>query len=548
MAYTRCGNSRATLRRPGCCLLAGIALGLGLGAQEPARAAEKTLVFCASDGPVGLQPALVTDAPSYEASSHTIYDRLIDFKPGTTELEPALAKSWDISPDGLQYTLHLRDDVPFQSNYGFHPTRRFNADDVLFTFNRMADKHHPYHDVSGGTYTYFDSMDLDKMIASIDKVDDHTVRFVLRQPSAPFLADLAMDFASIDSAEYAEQLAREGRKPDLDLKPVGTGPFQLVSYVPGSSVRFKSFDAYWRGKPRIDKLVFAITHDASVRWAKMRAGECQVMEYPGTSDMAAMRADKTMRVLSGPGLNLGYLAFNSEHKPMQDARVRRALGMAINKKAIVDAVFGSAAEPARSPLPPSMWTYDSAIQDAPFDPAAAKKLLAEAGYPHGFDTDIWAVANARGMLRDPTRIAVMIQSNWADIGVRAKFVNYEWGEYLKRLANAEHSSALIVWASDNGDPDNFLAILLSCSGVHTSQNLSEYCSKPFDALMEKARTTSDPAQRTRMYREGQNMFQADLPFVPLMNINDTFTLSQRVHGFQLHPASSGAYFYGVSLD
>jgi dipeptide transport system substrate-binding protein len=522
-------------------------LALCVGLALPAAAPASTLVFCAATGPVAFQPALSTDQSTANAVAHTLYDRLLDFKPDSTELVPALASSWEVSADGLRYTFHLRDGVAFQSNATFHPTRALNADDVVFSFRRMLDRNHPYHAVSGGTYSYFASMELDRLIAAVDRVDDRTVRFTLSQPSAPFLSDLAMDFASIDSAEYAAQLAAANRKQDLDLKPIGTGAFQLAAFVPASQVRYKAFDAHWRGRPKIDNLVFAITPDASVRWAKLRAGECQAMEYPATSDLPAMRADPAVRVLSAPGLNTVYLGLNVEHPPLQDARVRRALELATDRKAIADAVFGSDAVPAVNPIPPAMWSYDGSIAPYPHDPAAARQLLAEAGYPDGFDTDIWTVSVGQGLMRDPRRIVVMIQSNWADIGVRARVVTYESGEYLKRLGHAEHSSALMAWVSDNGDPDNFLAILLSCHGVHTAQNLSEYCSRPFDALMQRARASSDPAQRADLYRQGQQMFHAELPFLPLMHVNETMAISRRVHGFRQH-ATGGVYFQGVSLD
>ncbi len=512
-----------------------LALGLAAALAAPAHARERTLVYCSVSNPNGFQPSLYTDEPTFEASSRTIYDRLVAFSNDASRLEPSLAESWDISADGLRYTFHLRRGVRFQSNFGFRPTRSFNADDVLFTFDRMRLPTHPYHAVSGGAYTYFRSMELGRLIRAIDKVDPYTVRFTLAEPNAPFLEDMAMDFASIDSAEYAAMLLKAHRPEDFDLKPVGTGPFAFMSYQPGSEIRYQAFQDHWRGRPAIDRLVFAITPDASVRWSRLRAGECDVMGYPAPTDVPAMRADPNVRVVSVPGMNLVYLGFNVQHAPLGDARVRQALAMAIDKHAIVNAVFRDDAVVAHAPLPPGMPAADTATEHTPFDPAQARRLLREAGYANGFDTDIWAVGVGQGLVRDPRRIAVMMQADWAAVGVRARVVTYEWGEYLRRLGQGEHSTALVAWGSDNGDPDNFIGALLSCSGVHTIQNISAYCQPDFDALLSRARTSHDAPTRLRLYRQAQARFHTDLPFLPLAHVNQTAVISRRVQGFVMNP-------------
>ncbi len=516
-----------------------LAFGAATMAATPAHARDqaplRTLVYCSVTNPNGFQPALYTDEPTFEASSRTIFDRLVAFNDDASRLVPSLAESWDISADGLRYTFHLRRGVRFQSNFGFRPTRDFNADDVLFTFDRMRLPSHPYHAVSGGTYTYFKSMGLGRLIRAIDKVDPYTVRFTLAEPNAPFLSDMAMDFASIDSAEYGEMLLRAHRPEDFDRKPVGTGSFMLKSYQPGSEVRYEAFQEAWRGRPAIDRLVFAITPDASVRWSRLRAGECQAMNYPAPTDLPAMRADPAVRVVSAPGMNEVYIGLNLERAPLGDARVRRALALAIDKRAIVDAVFRGDAVVAHTPLPPGMPAAAAQVDQTPFDPAQARRLLREAGYPKGFDTDVWAVGVGQGLVRDPRRIAVMIQADWAAIGVRARVVTYEWGEYLRRLGNGEHGTALVAWGSDNGDPDNFIGALLSCSGVHTTQNISEYCRHDFDALLDHARASHDAPTRLRLYRQAQARFQADLPFIPLAHVNQTAVISRRVQGFVANP-------------
>lgn len=275
----------------------------------------KTLVYCSEGSPEGFNPQLFTSGTTYDASSVPIYNRLVEFKIGTTEIQPGLAEKWDVSADGKTYTFHLRKGVKWQDNKDFKPTRDLNADDVIFSFERQLDKNNAYHGVSGGSYEYFEGMGMGDLINKIVKVDDNTVQFVLNRPESPFLADLAMDFASILSAEYADNMLKAKTPEKVDLDPIGTGPFQLLQYQKDSRILYKAFPGYWGTKPQIDRLVFSITPDASVRYAKLQKNECQVMPYPNPADIAAMKKDKSINLMQQPGLNVGYLSFNVEKNP-----------------------------------------------------------------------------------------------------------------------------------------------------------------------------------------------------------------------------------------
>uniref|UniRef100_UPI0031DA94E3 ABC transporter substrate-binding protein n=1 Tax=Inquilinus sp. TaxID=1932117 RepID=UPI0031DA94E3 len=347
--------------------LSATAMALVLVAGAAVSAEAKTLVYCSEGSPENFNPQINTTGTSFDASG-PIYDHLIEFVKGSTKTEPGLAESWDISDDGTVYTFHLRKGVKWHSNDKFTPTRDFNADDVLFTFNRMWKEDSPYHKVSGGSYDYFNDMGFPDLLKSIDKVDDHTVKFTLTKPEAPFLADLAMEFSSILSAEYADAMMKAGTPEQVDQVPIGTGSFQFVQYQPDALIRYKAFDQAWSGKEKIDNLVFAITPDAAVRYAKLKAGECHVMPYPNPADVPAMQKDPALNVLTQPGLNTGYLAFNVQKKPFDDVRVRRAVNMAINKQAILDAVYQGAGQAAKNPIPPTIWSYNDSIQDYKYDP------------------------------------------------------------------------------------------------------------------------------------------------------------------------------------
>jgi len=311
-------------------------------ASMHAGAAEKTLVFCSEGSPEGFNPAFYTAGTTFDATSRQIFDKLAMFKRGTTEIGPGLATSWDISADGKEYTFHLRKGVKFHSNEKFTPSRDFNADDVIFTFMRQFDKNHPYYKVGNASYEYFNSMSMPELLKDIVKIDDYTVKFILNRPEAPFIANLGMDFASIYSAEYADKMMKAGTPDEVDSTPIGTGPFQFVAYQKDAVIRYKANPDYWAGKAPIDNLIFAITPDASVRYEKLKAGECQVMPYPNPADLAQMAKDPDINLLQKEGLNVGYLAYNTKMAPFDNYKVRKALNMAINKKAILDAVFQGA--------------------------------------------------------------------------------------------------------------------------------------------------------------------------------------------------------------
>ena len=525
--------------------LTAAALGAALAVSLSGAAQAKTLAYCSEGSPSSFNPQLETDGTSFDASSHQVYNRLVEFERGSTNIVAALAESWDVSEDGLEYTFHLRGGVSFHTTAKFAPTRDFNADDVLFSFDRQRDDNHPYHQVSGGTYEYFNAMDMPGLIKDVVKVDDRTVRFVLNKPEAPFIANMAMAFASILSAEYAEQMLAAGTPEKVDLEPVGSGPFQLVAYQKDAVIRYKAHPGYWPGKAPIDDLVFAITPDNAVRWQKVKAGECHLMPYPNPADVEAIAADPNVDLMQQEGLNVGYLAFNTEKEPFTDKRVRQALNLAIDKQAIIDAVFQGAGKIAKNPIPPTIWSYNEATQDYPYDPDAAKQLLAEAGYPNGFETNIWAMPVQRPYNPNARRMAEIIQADWAKVGVTAEIVSFEWGEYLQRSREGEHETILLGWTGDNGDPDNFLFVLLGCAAADGA-NRARWCHRPFDDLLVQAKQISDVAARTKLYEQAQLIFKEEAPWVTIAHSVVLKPVRKEVVDFRIDPFG-GHPFYGVDI-
>jgi len=507
-------------------------------------AAAKTLVYCSEGSPEGFNPAHFTAGTTFDASSRPLFNRLVEYERGTTNIIPGLAESWEVSDDGLVYTFKLRQGVKFHTKDNFTPSRDLNADDVIFSFMRQQDANNPFHNVSGQSYEYFNSTGMASLIKSIDKVDDHTVRFTLNQPESPFIANLGMDFASITSVEYADAMMAAGTPEMVDTAPVGTGPFQLVDYQVDAVIRYKAHPDYWEGKAAIDDLIFAITPDASVRWQKLQANECQVMPYPNPADIEAMSKHPDVNLMQAEGYNIGYLGFNTEKAPFDNVKVRQALTMAINKQAIIDVVFQGAGTAAKNPIPPSLWSYNDDIVDYPYDPAAAKKLLEEAGVS-GLKTNVWAMPVQRPYNPNARRMAEMIQADWAAIGVEAEIVSFEWGEYLQRSKDGEHQTLLLGWTGDTGDPDNFLYVLLSCEAVG-SANRARWCNEEFNGLVKQAKLETDHAKREELYRQAQVVFKREAPWATIAHSVVFKPVRKEVVDFKISPL--GAHiFYGVDI-
>ena len=535
-------NARLTLslKRTALCALALPAL------MALAPVSAKTLVFCSEGSPENFYPGVNTTGTSFDASEQ-IYDNLVKFERGGTTVTPGLAESWTISKDATEYTFHLRKGVKWQSNKNFKPSRDFNADDILFMIDRQWVETDPYFKVTSSNHAYFGDMGMPKLLKSVEKIDEYTVKFVLNRPEAPFLSNLAMQWAGVQSKEYAIAMLKAGTPEKIDQEPVGTGPFMLVQYQKDALIRYKAFPQYWRGKAKIDDLIFAITPDASVRWAKLQKGECHVMPYPNPADLPAIRKDSNVVVLEQPGLNVGYLAYNTTKKPFDDVRVRKAVNMAIDKKAIVDSVYLGTGIPATNPIPPTMWSYNKSLKDDAFDPVAAKKLLAAAGLPDGFSTDLWAMPVQRPYNPNARRIAELMQADLAKVGIKAEIKSFEWGEYRKRMQAGEHQMGMLGWTGDNGDPDNFLNTLLGCSSAKTNgSNVAKFCYQPFEDLVQKAKLVTNTAERTKLYEKAQVIFKEQAPWFTIAHAVQLKPVRKEVIDFKLSPFGRHS-FYGVDI-
>ena len=506
-----------------------------------AQAAD-SLVVCSEASPEGFDIVQYTAATTADATAETLFERLVAFAPGSTEIVPALAQSWEIAADGLNYTFTLRQGVKFHANQGFTPSRAFNADDVLWSFQRQLDPAHPWHGLSLRGFPYAEAMGLAQLIERVEKLDEHRVRFVLKHPEAPFLANLAMGFASIYSAEYADHLLATNQPERLNNAPIGTGPFIFERYAKDAQVRFRGNPDHWDGAPSVERLVLAITPEPNVRQQRLKAGDCQIALYPRPVDIPALKADARLQVLELDSLLTAYIGINTRHPPLDDVRVRQALNLAFDKAAYIRAQYGEGnATPAVAPYPATLWGHDAELQDWPHDPGRARQLLAEAGHGEGFKLSIWTRPGGGPTNPNPGIGAQMLQADLAAIGIRSDIRVFEWGELIKRAKNGEHDLVFMGWAGDNGDPDNFLTPNLSCAAAKSGENQAGWCDEQFDDLIRQARQEAEQEKRAVLYRQALAIFHQQAPWIAQAHPKQFVALRKGVEGFVLSPMGSNNF-------
>ncbi len=474
---------------------------------------ERSIIYCSEGSPESFNPQLSTSGTTSDASSKLLYNSLIVYKGKNNTLGPSLAKSWHVTRDGKKITFYLRQDVNFHQTSYFTPTRKLNADDVIFSFNRILNKEHAFHHVSGGHYPFFQSVKFAELVERIEKINDYTVRFVLKSNNSSFMANLATDYAVVLSAEYAQQLTKKNNQHDIDTHPIGTGPFLLKDYRVGSFIRFYRNDSYWHDKAKIEQLVYDISPSKTSRLTKLLAKECDVSSYPIAHKKISDRKDLHLESITS--LNVGYFGFNTQKPPFDNKLVRQAISLAINKQALIDTVYESQAARAKSILPETSWAYDSETPELGYDPIKAKSLLEIAGYAQGFNMDVWAMPVQRAYNPNAVTMAKLIQADLKKIGVKVKIVSYEWSTFLRRLSLGEHQSFLLGWTADHPDPDNFFTPMLSCSASELGNNRTFWCNKEYDELLQKALKTTNMTKRKKYYAKAMVIINEEMPLLAI---------------------------------
>ena len=505
-----------------------------------------TFVFGRGADAVSLDPVNTTDGESLRVTRQ-IFDGLLDFAPESTDLAPSLATEIPEPEDGgRSYTFKLREGVKF------HDGAPFNAEAVKFNFDRWRDSKNPYHKGGGGqseNFAYyvgqFGGVDGDSVITNVEAVDEYTVRFSLKQPQGPFLKNIAMSPFGIGSPK-----AIKANVEDFWQEPVGTGPFKFVEWNRGSTVELEANKDWWGsdlpaseggGGPQVDKVVIRAIPDNTSRVAALTGGELSAADGLTPDDVPSVK-DSGLKVEFRPPLTIGYLAMNNQVKPFDDVNVRRAIYQAIDMDKIVEAFFGETGEVATTYMPPTVPFFNESIERYPFDPDEAKRLLQEAGQEN-LETELWYMPIPRPYMPDGKGIAQAMQSDLEKIGVNAKLVTFEWGTYLEKTGSGQHPMALLGWTGDNGDPDNFLNVLLgSASATETDAlNIAYYKNPEVDKLLKKGQTTIDEAERERVYMQAQELMVEDAPWVPIAYAKPPLGFQKNVQGYQASPTGGEAF-------
>ena len=508
---------------------------LSMGVQADSHSKGGTLIFGRGGDSVGLDPALEVDGESFKVCDN-IYDTLLQYKRDSTELEPALATGWESSEDGLTWTFHLRKGVTF------HDGTPFNAEAVLFSLNRQHEEAHPFHKGSG-VYNYWIDTGLAQIVDKITAVDEFTVQIHLKSAYAPFIYTIAITPFSIVSPTAVQKWGA-----DFTNHPVGTGPFKFVRWDRNDKIVLEANEAYWGGRPLLDRVIFRSIPDNSVRLIALQDGSLHTMEFPNPDDLQRIRDDARLELITQPGMSIGYLAMNMDKEPFGNLKVRQAINHAINKAVIIEHLYQGMGIPAKNPIPPTLWSYDDSIEDYAYNPELAKKLLAEAGYPDGFETTLWALPVPRPYIPDGRALAEVIQSELRNVGIRADIETYEWSTYLEKTKNGEHDMAMLGWSADLGDPDNFFYYLLSKSAAKKpAGNIAFYRSDAMQDVLERARAITEREKRVALYKEAQAIFHTDVPWVPLAHAQQILVINKKVKNLTLHPLN-WKYLRHISLE
>ncbi len=501
----------------------------------PALAQAAALSVCTEASPEGFDVVQYNSLTTTNASADVLMNRLVEFDATQGQVVPSLAERWTVSSDGLTYEFKLRPEVKFHSTAYFKPSRTLNADDVLFSFQRMLYPAHPWHKIAQSGFPHAQSLQLPELIKQIEAPDPLTVRFTLDHPDATFLATLSMGFASIYSAEYADQLFKAGTPEKLNSQPIGSGPFVFGRFQKDANIRYRANPDYFAGKPAVDPLIFTITPDANVRLQKLRRNECQIALSPKPLDIAEAAKDDNLKAEKTDAFMTAFVAINSQHPPLDKVEVRQAINLAFDKASYLKAVFEDTAVAANGPYPPNTWSYAKDLPGYPTNVDKARGLLAKVGLAKGFSTTIWTRPSGSLLNPNPSLGAQLLQADLGKIGIQAEIRVIEWGELIRRAKAGEHDLLFMGWAGDNGDPDNFLSPQFSCAAVKSGTNFARYCDPRLDQLISAGKTTNDQSVRSRLYEQAQTLIQQQALWLPLAHPTAAALTRKGVEGYQVSP-------------
>ena len=507
---------RAVLAATGALLAVGTLGGAPAAAQTPPG----VLVVGQIAEPKALDPAAVTAVNDFRILMN-IYDGLVRYKSGTLEVEPALATDWEISEDGTEYTFNQREGV------SFHDGTPFNAEAVVFNFERMLNEDHPYADTGPFPLAFFFSS-----VDTVEAVDDLTVKFTLSAPYAPFLSNLAYPTGLIVSPAAVEQYGA-----DFGRNPSGTGPFTFAEWRSNEAVVVEGNPDYWGGAPSLQAVIYRPITDANTRVAEMLAGGIDLMVEVPPVALSEFEGDQ-YSVIEQAGPHVWFLILNAKEGPFADKLVRQAANFAVNKEALVNDVLEGTADVAAGPTPPAFaWAYNDALDPYPYDPEKAKELLAEAGVENPSVT-FYVTEGGSGML-DPIAMGSAIQADLQAVGFDVTIETYEWNTFLGEVnpgLEGKADMAEMAWMTNDPDTLPYLALRTDAFPEAGGFNSGYYSNPEVDELLEKARVSTSQDERAELYKQMQEIVQDDAPWVFVANWKQNAVTSSAVENFALEPS------------
>ncbi len=468
-----------------------------------------TLIYAQGAEPRGLDPALVDDGESAKVMSN-IYEGLLKYNKDSTKVEPSLAKSWDVSPDGLTYTFHLQQGVKFQDGTDF------NADAVKFNIDRQLPPQ-VTADMAYASFVY-------GSVKNVEVVDQNTVKVNLKAPSTPFLSNLAM----IMAAPIVSPKALKDNKNNVDQAPVGTGPYKFVKWEKDQNIVLVRNDEYWGTKALTKNVIFKFIKDNSARVVALNNGEADMIDGIDATVVKQI-TDAGNKIFQAPGMNINYMAYNTSRKPFNDAKLRTAISQAVNVPELVKSLYKGYSEPATSILPTFMDGYDKSISQVAYDPTAAANTLKAAGLtsihmitytnPRPYNT-------ATGQV-----LAESIQGYLSKVGVTVKIDSYDWTTYKAKVKAGDYDIAFYGWTGDNGDPDNFMNLL---ADKDPTMNIALYNNPQFNSLIAKGLITPAGAERNAIYTQLEKIAATDAVWLPVSHAQTLCAYRPNVQNFYYH--------------
>ncbi|SQI99201.1 Dipeptide-binding protein [Aggregatibacter aphrophilus] len=526
--------------------------------RVPEELTDNGLIYCTNATGFSFNPQTADAGTSMNVVTEQIYNKLFDISNTSAIPTPVLAQSYSVSPDGTVITIHLRKGIKFHRTDWFKPTRDFNADDVVFSLNRVlgyetylptleqssVDYKNPqyriFHEQAKKVrFPYFESIKLNQKIESVKALNSHTVQITLFKPDASILSHLASQYAIIFSQEYAVQLNADDNLVQLDILPVGTGPYKVKNYFRNQYVRLEKNEDYWKKDAKIKDIIIDLSTDRTGRLVKFFNGECQIASYPEVSQLGLLKEnDERYYVKTSDGMNLAYLAFNFQKVAIQDEQLRRAIAQAINRHRIIKTIYHNTATVANNIIPNISWASTVNTPDFAYDfnPVEAKKVLQN----KQLNLNMWVINEEQVYNPAPLKTAELIKEDLNNVGVNVTIRSVTRTFIIDQLnkKSEDYDMILTGWLAGNLDPDSFMRPILSCSSSNEITNLSNWCSKKFDQFMDEALDSANLRVRANAYNQAQELILSELPIIPIANVKRVLVASSRVQHIEMSPFGS----------